>query len=223
MLVERILFIDGEAIVIDKPAGLAVAPPKRGGDCVEAHLGELKQGFARPPMIVHRLDQDTSGCLLLARNPKALKRFNAAFAAGAVRKIYWAVLDGMPQAKEGLIDLPLAKRSTRERGWWVEGDPHGKPARTAWRVLAVRDGKALVEFRPETGRTHQLRVHAKEGLGLPIAGDPVYGSGAQNGEGPMLLHARALSVPRSGKPAIEASAPLPERFGSWDYPGDAAF
>jgi tRNA pseudouridine32 synthase/23S rRNA pseudouridine746 synthase len=222
MLIDTILFIDGEAIVIDKPAGLAVTRPKRGGDCVEARLGELKEGFARSPMIVHRLDQDTSGCLLLARNPKALKRFNATFAEGGARKAYWAIIDGVPATEEGMIDLPLAKRSTRERGWWMEGDRKGKSARTAWRVLARKEACALLEFSPETGRTHQLRVHAKEGLGMPIIGDPVYGDGAKDGGSAMLLHARSLVVPRSGKPPVEASAPLPERFGSWDLIDDAA-
>lgn len=216
MLADRILFIDGEAIVVDKPAGLAATRPKRGGDSVEAHLGELRQGFARPPMLVHRLDRDTSGCLLLARNPKALKRFNAAFEAGLANKTYLAVLDGVPEGDQGVIDLPLAKRSTRERGWWMAADPKGKPARTAWRRLGERDGRCLVEFRPETGRTHQLRVHARDGLGCAILGDPVYGAG----EGPLLLHAAALIVPREGKPPVEAHAPLPARFGPWQELAD---
>jgi tRNA pseudouridine32 synthase / 23S rRNA pseudouridine746 synthase len=211
MLEESILFSDGEAIVIDKPAGLPVTRPKRGGDCIEGRLGDLRMGFVRSPMIVHRLDQDTSGCLLLARNPKALKRFNRSFSEGEVTKVYWAVLAGETDGDEGLIDIPLEKKSTAERGWWVEGNPRGKAARTHWKRLKAVGGKTLIEFRPETGRTHQLRVHALEGLGAAIMGDPVYGKG----EGPMLLHARAISVPRQGKPAIEAEAPLPDSFGDW--------
>lgn len=211
MLSDLILFADGEAIVIDKPAGLPVTRPKRGGDCLEDHLEELCMGFARSPMIVHRLDQDTSGCLLLARNPKALKRFNRSFSVGEVTKVYWAVLDGETDGDEGLIDIPLEKLSTAERGWWVEGSPRGKPARTHWKRINAEGGKTLIEFRPETGRTHQLRVHALEGLGAAIMGDPVYG----NGVGPMLLHARSISVPRQGKPAIEAEAELPDSFGGW--------
>jgi len=211
MLEDRILFSDGEAIVIDKPAGLPVTKPKRGGDCIEDQLGELCMGFARSPMIVHRLDQDTSGCLLLARKPKALKRFNQTFSEGRVSKIYWAVLDGETDGEEGLIDIPLEKLSTAERGWWVEGSPRGKAARTHWKRLKADSGKTLIEFRPETGRTHQLRVHALEGLGAAIMGDPVYG----DGEGPMLLHARSISMPRDGKPAVEAEAELPDSFAAW--------
>lgn len=212
MISDRILFSDGEGIVIDKPAGLPVARPKRGGKCLEDQLEELRMGFARSPMIVHRLDQDTSGCLLLARNPKALKRFNQSFSEGRVSKTYWAVLDGETDGEEGLIDLPLEKLSTAERGWWVEGSARGKAARTHWKRLKTIGGKTLIEFRPETGRTHQLRVHALEGLGAAIMGDPVYGGG----EGPMLLHARAISVPREGKPPIEAEAALPDSFGIWN-------
>jgi len=211
MLSDRILFSDAEVIVLDKPAGVPVTQPKRGGACLEDRLGELRLGFVHAPLIVHRLDQDTSGCLLLARHRKALKRFNAAFAEGRVAKTYWAVLAGVPEGDEGMIDLALAKRSTRERGWWVEPDPKGKPARTAWRVLARYDGRALIEFSPETGRTHQLRAHALAGFGAAIAGDPVYGGG----QGPMLLHARSLELEREGKQTIAAIAPLAGHFPAW--------
>ncbi|MGE5722118.1 MAG: RluA family pseudouridine synthase [Sphingomonadales bacterium] len=206
----RILFIDGEAIVIDKPAGLAVHPGPRTRSSLEDHLHQLRFGFARPPSLVHRLDRDTSGCLLLARNAKAHRRFQRAFEEDRVAKTYVAVLDGVPPAQAGTIDLPLVKVSSRERGWRMVPDSGGKPAVTHWRVAAVRDGRALVVFTPVTGRTHQIRVHAAEGLGIPISGDPVYGTG----KGPMLLHALSLRVEREGKPAIEATAPLPESFAS---------
>ncbi|HEU4960471.1 MAG TPA: RNA pseudouridine synthase [Sphingomonas sp.] len=208
MLSERVLFIDGEAIVLDKPAGLPVDPPRDGSISLDNHLASLTFGFQRWPLPVHRLDRDTSGCLLLARNPKAHKRFQAAFEAGAVRKRYLAVLDGVPDGEGGTIDIPLAKVSSAARGWRMHGDPKGKPSRTGWTLLAVKDGRALVEFRPETGRTHQIRVHAAEGLGAPVAGDPVYGGGGP----PMLLHAAGLVVPRPPKPDIAAEAPLPAAF-----------
>lgn len=210
MLADRILFIDSEAIVIDKPAGLPVDPPRDGSLSVENHLASLTFGFKRWPRAVHRLDRDTSGCLLLARNPKAHKRFQQAFEAGAVEKAYLAVVNAVPRQEAGMIDLPLVKLSSREAGWRMAGDPKGKVARTRWRVLDEKAGRALLLVEPETGRTHQIRVHAAEGLGTPIVGDPVYGSGGET----MLLHAWRLKVPRQGKEAVGAEAPLPERFAA---------
>jgi tRNA pseudouridine32 synthase/23S rRNA pseudouridine746 synthase len=107
--------------------------------------------------------------------------------------------------------MPLAKTSSPEQGWRMIADTKGKVARTHWRVLGSRDGRTLVEFRPETGRTHQIRAHARYGLDAPIVGDPVYGSGG----GAMLLHALRLVVPREKHAAIDVTAPLPERFGEW--------
>lgn len=216
---DRVLFLDGEALVIDKPAGLAVDPPRDGSLSLENHLDSLRFGFNRLPMAVHRLDRDTSGCLLLSRNPKAHGRLQRAFEAGTVAKRYLAILDGVPAGDAGRIDLPLAKVSSAERGWRMVADPAGKPAATAWRVLTVRDGRSLVEFVPATGRTHQIRVHAATGLGVAVVGDPVYGRADRAG---MTLHAAWLSVPRDGKPAVEASAPWPERFAVMGFAGPEA-
>ena len=204
----RVLLIDAEALVIDKPAGLAVHPGPSTRESLEDELDSLRFGFTRPPSPVHRLDRDTSGCLLLARNARAHKRFARAFEEGRAEKSYVAVLDGVPKAESGRIEMALGKTSSREQGWRMVPEPSGKPAATVWRTVAVSEGRALILFEPETGRTHQLRVHAAQGLGLPIAGDPVYGSG----HGRMLLHALSLKVPREGKPPIEARAPLPKPF-----------
>lgn len=204
----RILFIDAEAIVLDKPAGLAVHPGPSTRDSLEDRLAELRFGFQRSPAPVHRLDRDTSGCLLLSRNPKAHKRFARAFEVNRVEKSYVAVLDGVPEEREGRIDLPLAKVSSAEAGWRMVTGRGGKDAVTDWRVVGEAEGRALVLFAPRTGRTHQLRVHAADGIGIPIAGDPVYGSG----RGPMLLHAVSLRLEREGKRTIEARAPLPASF-----------
>lgn len=209
MLADRILFIDAEAIVLDKPAGLPVDAPRDGSLSLENHLQSLTFGFQRWPLPVHRLDRDTSGCLLLARNPKAHKRFQQAFEAGRVEKTYLAVVAGVPGAESGLIDLPLSKISSREEGWRMTGDPRGKAARTHWRIVDRKDGRALILLRPETGRTHQIRVHAAEALGTPIVGDPVYGKASGQ---PLLLHAWRLAIPRESKARIEAKAPLPDRF-----------
>lgn len=215
-LADCAILIDGEAIVIDKPAGLDVNTPRSGATSVESLLSHLVFGFKRLPSIVHRLDRDTSGCLLLARNPKAHQRFAKAFEEGQVEKTYLAVLDGVPPEESGRVELALSKRSSAESGWRMVGDPNGKSAATNWRVIEVAQGRALVEFRPETGRTHQLRVHAREGLGLSIVGDPVYGRANPSG---MMLHATRLIVPRGAKPAIEANAPLPERFAALGFGG----
>lgn len=213
-LADRILFMDGEAIILDKPAGLPVDPPRDGSLSLENHLASLTFGFQRWPLAVHRLDRDTSGCLLLARNPKAHKRFTAAFEAGEVSKTYIAVVAGVPDAQEGTIDMPLAKVSSEAKGWRMVHDPKGKRALTRWRVIAHKDGRALIACFPETGRTHQIRVHMAEGLGFGIIGDPVYGAPALETNAPMLLHALALSMPRANKPPAAATAPLPDRFAA---------
>jgi tRNA pseudouridine32 synthase/23S rRNA pseudouridine746 synthase len=204
-----ILFEDAECLVINKSAGLDVTTPRRGGPSVEAMLDTLRLGFARAPTILHRLDKDTSGCLLLARTDRAHKRLQQAFEAGLVSKTYLAIVEGLTEGDSGTIDMPLGKISSREAGWRIVPDPKGKAARTHWRVLDRQGGRTLIEFKPETGRTHQLRVHALAGLGLPIAGDPVYGQPSALG---MLLHAVRLEVPRAGKTAIIAEAPWPDRF-----------
>ena len=213
---DRVLHIDGEAIVIDKPAGLAVHPGARTRESLEDYLHHLRFGFRRLPQPVHRLDRDTSGCLLLARNPKAHKAFQRAFEEKRVAKAYVAVLDGVPEAESGTVDMALAKVSTAAEGWRMVPDATGKHAVTHWRVVTVLDGRALVLFTPETGRTHQIRVHAASGIGVPIAGDPVYG----RGRGAMLLHALSLKVQRTNKPPVEATAPLPPTFVQAGF-GDA--
>ncbi len=207
---DRVLAIDGEAIVIDKPAGLAVHPGARTRESLEDYLHHLRFGFRRLPLPVHRLDRDTSGCLLLARNPKAHKAFQRAFEEKKVEKTYVAVLDGVPAAESGTVDMALGKVSTAAEGWRMVPDEQGKHAVTHWRVAAVKDGRAVLVFTPETGRTHQIRVHAASGIGIPISGDPVYGAG----KGPMLLHALSLRVDRGAKPPVEAIAPLPPTFVS---------
>ena len=205
-----ILFEDGEALVIDKPAGLPIERPRAGGRSLEDRLEELKLGFQRAPVAVHRIDTDTSGCLVLARNPKALKRFNAAFEARQVDKVYLGVVAGELAESEGTIELALSKISSAEKGWRMIAAKKGKPAVTHWRRLATRGGHTLVEFRPETGRTHQIRVHALLGLGQPLLGDPVYGT---KGSAPRtMLHARSITIHRDGKPPVSALAPLPQDF-----------
>jgi tRNA pseudouridine32 synthase/23S rRNA pseudouridine746 synthase len=210
-LSDCILFIDAEAIVIDKPAGLPVDAPRRGGDSIASRLDELRAGFKRPPTPMHRLDMDTSGCLLFARSPKARAQFQQAFEQRQVEKYYLAVIGRAVPEEQGTIDSPLAKTSSAEAGWRMVADARGQTAVTNWRKIAEHDGTTLVEFRPLTGRTHQIRAHAREAFGTGIVGDRVYGIPG----GPMLLHASRLVVPRAGKPPIDVTAPLPDYFGEW--------
>ena len=210
-LSDRILFIDAEALVLDKPAGLPVDAPRRGGESIAARIGELKCGFQRPPTAMHRLDTDTSGCLLFARTAGARASFQKLFESRAVEKYYLAVVAGEIAEEEGVIDQPLAKRSSERAGWKMVVDQHGLEATTRWRRLFVRDGSTLVEFQPLTGRTHQIRAHAREAFGRGIIGDRVYGIPG----GPMLLHASRLVVPRERKTVIDVTAPLPEYFAKW--------
>jgi tRNA pseudouridine32 synthase/23S rRNA pseudouridine746 synthase len=213
---DKVLFIDGEALILDKPAGLPVDAPRDGSLALENHLASLTFGFQRWPLPVHRLDRDTSGCLLLARNPKAHKRFAAAFEAGTVEKRYVAVVDGVPAEESGTIELALKKISSEAQGWRMIPAKAGKNAITHWRKIAEKDGRALIAFTPQTGRTHQIRVHTLHGLGFGIVGDPVYG----NGEGKMLLHSRFLSIARGDKPAAAATAPLPDTFAAAGFGPD---
>jgi tRNA pseudouridine32 synthase / 23S rRNA pseudouridine746 synthase len=211
ILSDLTLFIDAEALVIDKPAGLPVDAPRRGGESIASRLDELKCGFKRPPTPMHRLDMDTSGCLLFARTANARATFQKAFEARLVEKYYVAVVAGEVAEEQGVIDVPLTKKSSAEAGWKMVGDSHGLEASTRWRRIAVRDGSTLVEFQPLTGRTHQIRVHAREAFGRGIVGDRVYGIPG----GPMLLHASRLVVPRPVKETIDVTAPLPDYFGEW--------
>ena len=210
-----ILYEDAEALVIDKPAGLPVERPRAGGPSLENHLAELRLGFRRDPVPVHRLDTDTSGCLLLARNPKALSRFARAFEERRVEKRYLGILAGELPDESGTIELALAKISSAEKGWRMILARKGKPSVTHWRRLAVHGGLTLVEFRPETGRTHQIRVHAASGIGMPLLGDPIYGR--KGSAARTMLHAAQLVVPRDGKSAIEARASFPADFGALGF------
>lgn len=209
-----ILFEDGEALVVNKPAGLPLDTPRRGGPALADQLDQLRLGFQRPPVPVHRLDTDTSGCLLLARNPKALSRFGRAFEERLVEKTYLAILDGIPQGESGTIALSLAKISSKDKGWRMIVAKKGKPAITHWQLVKALGARSVIRFRPETGRTHQIRVHALAGLGAPLLGDPVYGTGkgTAKGGGRTMLHAESLRVIRPGKEDIVANAPLPADF-----------
>lgn len=214
-MLKRVLFRDALVLIVDKPAGLPVHAGPKGGPNLEASFDALRFGLPQPPALAHRLDRDTSGCLVLGRHRRALARLGRQFAAGRVGKTYWAVTIGKPAEPVGRIELALAKRSTAARGWWMKVDPDGQRAVTDYRVRGEAGGLAWLELHPHTGRTHQLRVHL-EALGCPILGDPVYGQDRQPSDAPsLMLHSRAVSVPLyDKKPPIEATAPVPPHMRS---------
>jgi tRNA pseudouridine32 synthase/23S rRNA pseudouridine746 synthase len=133
-MVSRLLYRDGLMLVIDKPAGLAVHRGPNGGESLEDHFGALRFGLPRAPALAHRLDRDTSGCLVLGRHRKALAQLGKLFKNGAIDKTYWAVVEGVPDTDEGEIALPLGRLDVT-RGWWMKHDPQGQPAVTRWKVL----------------------------------------------------------------------------------------
>ena len=192
-----------DLLVLDKPAGLPCHPGPRGGPSVEDMFPALSRR-RDGPWLAHRLDSDTSGCLVVGLRRAALHAVQAAFAQGAVRKTYWAVVAGSPAADSGTVDLPLVKR-TGPAGWRMEVDGAGQTAVTDWVVRGRGPGTSWLELHPRTGRTHQVRVHCAS-LGCPVLGDPIYGA-----PGPRLhLLARAIAVPVD--PPVAASAPVPEHM-----------
>jgi tRNA pseudouridine32 synthase/23S rRNA pseudouridine746 synthase len=207
-MVARLLYRDGLMLILDKPAGFAVHRGPKGGESLEDHFGALRFGLPRAPALAHRLDRDTSGCLVLGRHRKALESLGKLFKQGKVGKTYWALVQGGPQENEGRIDLPLGKRDD-SRGWWMKPDPQGQPAVTTWTVLGRADGKTWLALEPLTGRTHQLRVHCAE-RGWPIAGDTIYGDAPRTGGPGLQLLSREVVVPLyKNREPVKVAAPVP--------------
>lgn len=192
-LEDRLLYRDGLMLVLDKPAGLPVHAGPRGGACLEDYFGSLTFGLPRNPALAHRLDRDTSGCLILGRHRKALRKLGKLFMQGRIEKTYWAIVTGEPPQPEGRIDLPLLKQ-TQKSGWRMTIHKDGQVAVTDYRVRGRAGDLTWLELYPRTGRTHQIRVHLAA-LGCPILGDPVYAATPGADACPMHLLARAVRVP----------------------------
>jgi tRNA pseudouridine32 synthase/23S rRNA pseudouridine746 synthase len=210
----RILYRDALMLVINKPPGIAVHQAHPNAVSRDAHLEQyfpaLQFGLPKPPQLAHRLDKDTSGCLVLGRHRKALDDLAKLFREGLMSKTYWAVVKGGPYEDEGFIDLPLG-RMDQSKGWWMKPDPNGLPSQTGWKVMGRAEGSTLLELTPYTGRTHQLRVHT-QAMGWPIIGDPIYGDGKITGER-LHLHARSITIPLyKNKPPIKVEAPAPDHM-----------
>jgi 23S rRNA pseudouridine955/2504/2580 synthase len=210
---------DDAALVVNKPPGLAT----QGGTGTKDHLDRLLDGLSDEggarPKLVHRLDKDTSGALLVARTARAAAAFSKSFAGRSARKVYWAIVTGVPAVADGLIDLPLAKQpGTGGEKMHVEEGAEGQPARTRYRVVERAGNRAAwVELQPLTGRTHQLRVHMLA-IGHPIVGDGKYGgqdaflTGAISRK--LHLHARRLRIDHPDGGRIDVTAALPDHFAA---------
>ena len=203
----RVLYRDKLLLVLDKPSGLAVHRGPKTTESLEQLLPHLQFGYKELPQLGHRLDRDTSGCLVLGRNRRALRRLGTLFAENRVGKTYWAIVEGRPPAESGTIDMALLKVTGRQ-GWRILPDPTGQPATTDYRLRGHSAGRSWLELTPHTGRTHQIRIHCAE-LGFPVVGDSVYGPSRTPAE-PLMLHARSVSLPFfEAQPPTVVTAPPP--------------
>ena len=212
---DMVIFEDRDAFVLNKPPGLAT----QGGTKTTQHLDRLLDGLAEDgnrPKLVHRLDKDTSGALLVARTARAAGHFAKAFSGRTARKVYWALVVGDVAGDEGLIDAPLAKQPGTGGEKMHVSEEHGLPAKTRWRVIDRAGNRAAwIELQPLTGRTHQLRAHMAA-IGHPIVGDAKYGGpdAFLTGEisRKLHLHARRLKIDAPDGGAIDRTAELPQHF-----------
>jgi len=210
-----VVFETPDAFVLNKPPGLAT----QGGTKTRDHLDRLLDGLAGDgarPKLVHRLDKDTSGAILVARSARAAGFFSKAFSGRTARKVYWALVVGVPSADEGLIDAPLAKQPGTGGEKMHIDEENGLPAKTRWRVIDRAGNRAAwVELQPLTGRTHQLRAHMTA-IGHPLLGDGKYGGQEAFLTGGLSrklhLHARRLKIDSPAGGAIDVTADLPEHF-----------
>lgn len=214
----NILYENEHVTVIDKEQGMVTHPAAGNwtGTLVHALLWHWNKDGTETPRagIVHRLDKDTSGVIITARNRKTESVLQKRFKKHAVRKTYIAIVCGVPPACEGVIETRLVRDpGNRKRFTWTDNPEKGKFAKTSYRVVKTLDTYSLIVFRLHTGRTHQIRVHAKY-LGTPILGDPVYGKKDKRFPGAtMMLHARRLRIRIPGEDDLMTfEAPVPKRF-----------
>lgn len=214
----RVIFRDQLILVLNKPPGIPVHAGPRKGYSLEDHFPDLSFGYKEIPKLAHRLDRDTSGCLVLGRNDRALRRMGKLFESGQIDKTYWAVTETPPPKENGVIDTPLRKIKL-PKGWSMQpcgvNDPEAQKAVTEYKILKrLGDGKTLLELHPLTGRTHQIRVHLQS-IDCPIVGDWLYGMNRDRPESfdPLYLHARSISIPlHADKPPVVVTAEPPEHM-----------
>jgi len=211
LLSNTLLYKDDDILVINKPAGIPVHAGSGGGDNLENHFHELQFDAKIPPMLAHRLDRDTSGCLILGRNKQAIRKLGKLFEQKRIHKTYWAIVEGVPEKKQGRIDAKLAKINDQKNKWHMKVDDGGQDAVTDYRMLATQEGRSWLELSPRTGRTHQIRVHCAH-MGWSLVGDKLYGTG--DGIAPLMLHARAVKIPLDPAKPLVVEAPPPDPWRS---------
>jgi tRNA pseudouridine32 synthase/23S rRNA pseudouridine746 synthase len=207
----EVIYKDSLMLAINKPAGLPVHKGAgRKMKTLEDYLDELRFGLPKRPELAHRLDKDTTGCLILGRNKVALKRLSELFLHHKIQKTYLALVHGDVISKTGEINYPIAKKSKDKRSWWGKVDEQGQPALTQYEVLYSSQAGSLVKLIPITGRTHQLRIHM-QAIGHPIVGDSIYGT--KHDKNSLCLHCAEMEVPLYAKrESIVLKAPLPDLF-----------
>ncbi len=210
---DMVIYQDDAAIVLNKPPGLATQGGTKTNEHVDGYLDALWFDADGRPKLVHRLDKDTSGALLVARSAKAAGHFAKAFSSRTARKVYWALVIGVPAIEDGMIELPISKQPGTGGEKMHVDNKEGSPARTRYRVIEIAGATACwVELQPFTGRTHQLRVHMAA-IGHPIVGDGKYGGRDAFLTGTisrkMHLHARRIRVDHPGGGKIDVTADLP--------------
>ncbi len=224
-LAARILHRDEDLLVLNKPAGLATQGGTGTRKHIDGMLDALRFGAKERPRLVHRLDKGTSGALILGRNAAAAAKLTSAFRTRDMRKLYWALVVGVPDPQEGRISLGLSKRPGQGGEKMVVDEKEGQKAVTFYRTIDKAGRRAAwVSMEPQTGRTHQLRVHMAW-LGVPVQGDGKYGGreafldadGVTKG---LHLHARAIRLPHPAGGVLDVTAPLPEHMlKSWQFFG----
>lgn len=215
-LEDRLIYRDAMMLVLDKPAGIPVHPGPGGGPNLEDGFESLRFGLPKIPHLAHRLDRDTSGCLVLGRHRQALARLGKIFESGRAQKTYLAVIPAVITEKSGVINKPLTKVH-KWKGWKMrvaeEDDADILQTVTEYKVLAEADGMSLIAFYPKTGRTHQLRVHSLAHFGAAILGDTLYGTEEDKKQKRLFLHAARIVLPLyPKKDPIQIDAPIPAEF-----------
>lgn len=213
-----LIFQDQLMLILNKPPGIAVHAGPSGGESLEDYFEDLKFDYKETPRLAHRLDRDTSGCLILGRNDRALKKLGKLFESGKIQKTYWAITHGVPKEIEGTISTPL-KKIKLAKGWSMKtakkGEKDAQEAVTDYKVMKELPGnRAWVECYPRTGRTHQIRVHLQS-IGCTIVNDWLYGPNAErpNTFPALCLHARRIEIPiYHDRPPVVVTAPPPEHM-----------